>query len=452
MDFVHAASAAGDAHAGIDLVADPAAEIAAAPEALLTAGFPMAVGLWLRGRVDDALALLDRARDAAAATRDRDTIVGLELRRLMLAQTLPAEALAHLVPYAEDAPAGSYADRLLDGAQAWFGGFSGWSAADVHEHFHRAFAGGRLVGELRGAPLVLVGLLIGVAASDDLDLGDRLAALALADAQGSGSAVGTAAALHVSGLLAMLRGDALGAEAEVEAAAGMYRRMEVPAATVPTFIGLHADVLRVRGEVAAAERTLAAAGFDEAVPDHWWFHYALRSRGELRLVRGRADDGVADLLELRRRCDRDGIVAAMRQPWASLAAPVLARRGDVAEARRLVDLELAEAHAWGRPARSAPRCAASASSPKATRASTRCARRSRRWPRARRRSTTLPRSSTWAPHCAAPTTASTPARRCARAWTTLSAAVAGCWPRARRRSCARPARGRGAGCCAAPRR
>jgi DNA-binding CsgD family transcriptional regulator len=85
------------------------------------------------------------------------------------------------------------------------------------------------------------------------------------------------------------------------------------------------------------------------VGDHWWFAPVLWSRGKLRLAQGRTQEGLEDLLEFGRRGERDDLGGSLGHAWASLAAPWLHQRGEEAEARRIAQEELDQAHAWGTP-------------------------------------------------------------------------------------------------------
>jgi DNA-binding CsgD family transcriptional regulator len=106
------------------------------------------------------------------------------------------------------------------------------------------------------------------------------------------------------------------------------------------------ETLVDRGDLDAAEEA-AAAGMAGDVPDHFWYSPLLFARGRLRLAQGRVEEGVEDLLEHGRRCERDGILnPAGYGAWASEAAPALGRR-DPARARALVEAELARARRWG---------------------------------------------------------------------------------------------------------
>jgi DNA-binding CsgD family transcriptional regulator len=348
-ELVHAGSTAADLSAGDGLDGDPVAELAANPRTLQASAYPLGLMLWVTGRAGEADQLLDRARAAAAASGDLDRVLELEIRRITLGQLLPAEALRRLAPYTGAVEPDSFAGRLLEGSLAWYGCLTGRSAAETQERFRRAFAGSRLVTELRADALLLVGLLLGLSAADDLDLSEALVAQMLAEGRAGGSATAVANAYHLSANMAYRRGDLAQAEAHAAAATAVYREIAAPAASVPIFIGFLVNVLTERGALDSAQSELSAAGWDEAVPDHWWYSGVLWSRGYLRLAMGRTREGVDDLLEFARRLHRDGLVPTMQRPWASLAAPLLAQLGDREQARELAERELDEARAWGTP-------------------------------------------------------------------------------------------------------
>jgi DNA-binding CsgD family transcriptional regulator len=346
-ELVQAGFTAADASAGEGLDGDPVEELAADPRTLQSAAYPLALMLWVTGRAGEADQLLDRAQAAAAS--DLDRVIDLEIRRITLGQLPPAEALRRLAPYADRVEPDSFAGRLLEGTLAWYGCLTGRSAAETMDRFRRAFAGSRLVTELRADALLLVGLLLGLAATDDLELSETLVAQMLAEGRAGGSATAVANAFHLSGNVAYRRGDLAMAEAHGAAATAAYREIGASAPSVPIFIGYLVNVLTERGDLEAAQRELTAPGWDQVMPDHWWYAGVLWSRGYLRLATGRTQEGIDDLLDFGRRLHRDGLVPTMQRPWASLAAPLIAQLGDQERARELAECELQEARAWGTP-------------------------------------------------------------------------------------------------------
>jgi DNA-binding CsgD family transcriptional regulator len=348
-ELTQAAFVAADVSASDGLDFDAVSELAADPQALIDTAYPLGLKLWITGRAGEAQQVLDRAMAAATAADDLDRVLDLELRRIMLAQLPPADALRRLTPYVGRVDPNSFAGWLLDGTIAWFGGLAGRPAAETSKGFQRAFASSRLVTEMRDNSMLLVGLLLGLAATDDLDRCDGLVRQMLADGQAAGSALAVANASHLSGHVAYRRGDLVQAEAHAMAAAAAFREIAAPPASVPVFTAFLVNVLTERGDLDAATSELAAAGLEDTVPDHWWYADALWSRGYLRLALGRTQDGIDDLLEFARHKHRDAQVPTMQRPWASHAAPLLAQLGDREEALELAERELEEARAWGTP-------------------------------------------------------------------------------------------------------
>jgi DNA-binding CsgD family transcriptional regulator/tetratricopeptide (TPR) repeat protein len=191
-------------------------------------------------------------------------------------------------------------------------------------------------------------LVSGVAltAADEFDQAEHAWARAVETARTSGSAFLFAVATCFRAYTAYRRGDLLAAEADgrasIEAALSNGLDAAVPAAIL-------ADVLRERGDVEGAAGALAQTPFGEEIPDTNHLHFLLYTRGRVRLVQGRVDEGIADLLELGRRYESLGGRNPAIFSWRSIVALAVHRKGDIAEARRLADEELELARAWGTP-------------------------------------------------------------------------------------------------------
>jgi DNA-binding CsgD family transcriptional regulator len=196
--------------------------------------------------------------------------------------------------------------------------------------------------------VVLGGHVLALLAADDLEPAERIIERILVNGRARGFAVAVGQGLWLSAVLASRRGDLLRAEADVRAAAEAFLEGRLPAA-LAILTALRVNTLTDRGELDEAASAITAAGMDGDIFDHWWFGEALWSRGYLRLAQARTAEGIADLVEFGRRYHRDGLVPTVLRPWASHAAPVLAQRGQVDEARALAECELAEARAWGTP-------------------------------------------------------------------------------------------------------
>jgi DNA-binding CsgD family transcriptional regulator len=147
------------------------------------------------------------------------------------------------------------------------------------------------------------------------------------------------------GWLELERGDLPAAEADLAGARELAS--ELPAPSGP-FAGMLALVLAERGRPEEADELLAAAGLAGDLPEHQVMNVVLHARARTRLLQGRHEEALADALEVGRRYERLGIRRAV-PAWRSLAAGLLARRGDGERARALAYEELGLAERWGTP-------------------------------------------------------------------------------------------------------
>jgi ATP/maltotriose-dependent transcriptional regulator MalT len=147
------------------------------------------------------------------------------------------------------------------------------------------------------------------------------------------------------GQVAFYRGELREAEAQ---ASGGYELAGVNEIRRPPLLAQLIHVLLEQGRHDDAEQLLAEGRATGELPEVSYYNLLLYARGLLRLAQGRADDGLADLLDLGRRYERFGI----RRPlpaWRSSAAVALAARGERDEALRLAREELELARVWETP-------------------------------------------------------------------------------------------------------
>jgi DNA-binding CsgD family transcriptional regulator len=109
------------------------------------------------------------------------------------------------------------------------------------------------------------------------------------------------------------------------------------------------DILLERGEVAAAARLVegSLAVPADALPGGFTFSLLLSGRGRLRLIQGRPDEALVDLLECGRRLTELGELSPAVVSWRRNATLAFLSLGDVGEARRLADEELTLARRHG---------------------------------------------------------------------------------------------------------
>jgi DNA-binding CsgD family transcriptional regulator len=221
----------------------------------------------------------------------------------------------------------------------------GGPAAEAIRLADEAIDNGVLLEQHSSLPFVA---LITLVWNDDLERPRELcnAALALAQQMGSshlmvnGGAFGGLAAVR-AGLLA-----------EAVTNAGLSydfaRQSAMPESVDWAWaLAILIDSMRERGEIAAAQDLLAAAGAEGDLPHFVTFVFLLESRGRLRCAQGRLRDGVEDLIESGRRWEPFGQVNPNVSAWRSDAAIALMQLGERNEAVRLADEELTLARAAG---------------------------------------------------------------------------------------------------------
>src|SRR5262245_60871786 len=257
---------------------------------------------------DRELALLIEA-DLAAHAQEAGREAGAPARRLErhagLAGTTPGErlVLASLAfEHARDAESAGAAAAIIE----------------------RALAGGRLVEEQElDVPPALYMLLVGLEATDALDLADSVLNRMLAEARARVPPPAVAFVLAHRGVIAFRRGAVPQAEADARTTLDLLTAHDIPLG-----VALALGVL-VRALVEAAEGALAASSFAGDVPPGLPNNHLLESRGILRLVQGRARDAFDNLVEFGRR--RDGVWGGanpLASRWRSHAALALKAIGD----------------------------------------------------------------------------------------------------------------------------
>ena len=173
---------------------------------------------------------------------------------------------------------------------------------------------------------------------------------ALVESRQRGSPVGFMLASMMRSLSAYRQGDLAAAVAEARAAADTANAQGWGTG-VPVVTGFLVDALIERGDLDEARTVLAASGCDEGdVPDQLLGHALLVARGRLRLAMGETRAGVADLLELGRRAEKENWSGTAGTPtYRTYAAPAVAALGESIHARELAAQELDLARAWGAP-------------------------------------------------------------------------------------------------------
>ncbi|MEX2194544.1 MAG: AAA family ATPase [Thermoleophilaceae bacterium] len=329
------------------LLADPARRIAALRE---IAGL-----LLYRGRYPDAAAA---AGEGLAALRDAGARSANELATDLEAMWLIAKHWGVVV--AERAESWEQVERLigrerLEATPAGRGllghaglgeAYAGRRRERAAELVRRAMSGGQPSEDpLDGIAFALGGFALIVA--DELLEAEAAMTAAIEAGRRRGSILEIAAFAHVRSIARYRLGWLAEAASDAEDAVEGGRHGW--GATLPMAHAYVALIRLERGEEDAAWEALELPGGEElwrANPS-WGAWVAVR--GRLRLQRGEAEEGRADLAYVEAMAQASGALNPAMLPWRSWAAACAQRLGDETEARRLADEELELARAWGAP-------------------------------------------------------------------------------------------------------
>src|SRR5829696_58786 len=321
------------------------------PALIATGARQLANALTITGNPDRAVEELEAAIDVVAP-QDRELLLILEAERASHARLAVREsrALAR-TRLAEHGPVdrATPGERMVLATCAYDTARARETADQAAEDLTAALSGGLLLGDLQ---LDLVGpfydIVLGLLATDDLDVVESCIESFLADARGRASIPGIAYATSRRGWVAFRRGAMAPAETDAAAAVDLLTSHGI-ALGIPL---AHALLLRVwteAGELDAAERALRDRGLDDDFPSGPTTNFLLEARALVRLGQGRNREALHDLLEFGRRDERWGAANPLASRWRSHAALAQAALDDSAEARRLAGEDLDRARRWGAP-------------------------------------------------------------------------------------------------------
>jgi DNA-binding CsgD family transcriptional regulator len=151
--------------------------------------------------------------------------------------------------------------------------------------------------------------------------------------------------LSMRAWIALERGELGAAEEDLREALDLARDIGLPPIMLAAMLAV---VLAERGEPAAAGAVLDEFGASRRLPEHQVMSPVLHFRARVRLAQGRDDDALADALDVGRRYERIGLRRAV-PPWRSLAAVLLAGKGEQDRALALAEEELELAERWDTP-------------------------------------------------------------------------------------------------------
>ena len=326
--------------AASELIEEPALHVRAVRQ--------LANALTLSGRSDAAVGAIESVIPAVE-TSHRELALLLEADLAAHSkQAIPdvrarvTRRLARLADVGESSPGA----RLVQASCAFERARGSESVTDAVAHLEGALAEGRLLAEQElDVPGPFYHLVIGLFATDALDLAAGCVAQALQIAQARASIPSVAYLTACQGRIALRRGEVAQAEADGRTAVDLMKAHHIRSGRI--FVGaVFVDTLIETGDTETAERVLQGAGPADITPG-LTNNELLRARSLLRLAQGRTTEGLADLIEFGRRDELWGGGNPLASRWRSWAAFALAELGDWAEARRMAADDLARARRWG---------------------------------------------------------------------------------------------------------
>jgi ATP/maltotriose-dependent transcriptional regulator MalT len=221
------------------------------------------------------------------------------------------------------------------------------SSAEAAAFLERAFAGGALLDEQElDVPPTIYVLLVGLLATEAIDLADAVLERMLADARARVSVPAVAFVLAHQGVASMRRGAVTRAEADARTAFDLLVAHDITLGTALALAVL-IEALIERSDVESAAHVLAQSRFCDEIPPGMPTNPLLEARAVLRLAQGRTSEGIDDLFEFGRRDELTGGANPLASRWRSRAALALATIGDADRARRMAAEDLDRARRWG---------------------------------------------------------------------------------------------------------
>ena len=326
-----------------------AVELLREPRLLASSVRWLASALTMSGAADRAVEATESAIEVVE-TEDRELALLLEAELVSHAQEASLEtrtaAASRLERYG-DLDGATPGERLVLAVVNFQRARASESATDAVGFLERGLANGRLLGEQEpdaAGPFYL--LMVGLLATDALDLADACLEQALVDAHARSSIPAIAFVIEFRGWVSLRRGDVAQAEADARMALDLLTAHDIQLGTAFA-LALLIEALTEQGETAAAEQALRDSGLGETILPGLATNDLLEARGLLRLAQGRLREGVDDLLEFGRRDELWGGANPLASRWRSRACLALAAMGDSVGARRRARDDLWRARRWG---------------------------------------------------------------------------------------------------------
>ena len=326
-----------------------AVELILEPELLSTSVRLLANARTMSGDADAAVGALESVIEVVEPA-DRELALLLEAELVAHAQQAGREARAPAARRLErhrGLGGSTPGERLVLASLAFERARASESADDAAACIEQALAGGRLLGE---QDLDVAGtfylLMVGLAATEALELASACWDQAFADADRRGSIPALAFVLAHRGRVSMRRGAVARAETDARTALELLTAHDIPLGS-DLALAVLIEALVEGDEVDAAELALRTHGPGEDIRPGMPSNPLLEARSLLRLAQGRTQEGADDLIEFGRRDALWGGANALASRWRSHASLALAALGDRPRALRMALDDLGRARRWG---------------------------------------------------------------------------------------------------------
>ena len=319
------------------------------PRLLALAARQLANALGTSGEADRAIAVLESSI-ASIEPADPELALVLEAEFAAKAQQASREAreraamrLARYTDLAGNSPG----ERLILASLAFERARASGSASEAVRFIEPALAARGWAG---GQQPDVVGpfytLVIGLLATDALDLGASYLEQALADSQARASIPAVAFLTVHRGWFSLRSGAVAEAEADARSTLELMSAHDIQLGR-RFAMALLIEALIEDGQLDSAEEVLHTSGIDAEIPPGLAHNALLEARGALHIARGETQAGLDDLIEFGRRDELWGAAHPLASRWRSRACLALAAAGDEERARRMAAEELQRAQQWG---------------------------------------------------------------------------------------------------------
>ncbi|TQK50152.1 AAA ATPase-like protein [Streptomyces sp. SLBN-118] len=323
-------------------------DLATAPGEQAAAARSLSAALFTLDRYPEGLSVLEDVSERIRAAGPLDALrleIDLVYARVSRTSTA-ASGMPRLMAMDLAEAEGPDVQRPLSALLSLRSIMDGGNAADAVTYAQQAMSGG--VCPADDESFVYTAPILALAAAGRSDL-------ALTHVNASLDAVRAGGSTIRSAYLATLRagvnyrvGNVAGCEADARAAVESLRGVGAGPTTSHS-VAMWTDALVKQGRTEEAEQLLADHGLTGRLNPHWANDFTALVRGRLRMVQGRAQEGLADFLHAGARARTRLMGGPAVLPWRSEAALAHASLGAYEEAAALVEEELTLARAWGVP-------------------------------------------------------------------------------------------------------